>query len=196
MEHYFTNNDHIKSELRSINYTILNTSFVFYTDNGVFSKNKIDFGTDLLINTYLKTNNTKKKILDVGCGIGVIGLTLAKLTNSTVDLIDINKRSVHLTKMNIKSLKLNANAYTSNVYENVKEKYDIIITNPPIRAGKKVYMSILNEARDYLNASGELWFVIRAQQGAKTVEKQLEEKYIVELINKEKGYYIFKAKTR
>ena len=196
MGHYFTNNENLKSELRSINYNLLNTSFVFFTDNGVFSKSSIDFGSKLLIEEYLKNSNNNLEILDVGCGYGVIGITLSKLTNSYVEMIDINKRSVHLTKMNIDKNKVNANTFVSDIYENITKKYDIIITNPPIRAGKKVYMTILNDAKNHLKENGELWFVIRKEQGAKTVAEKLEEIYNITLIEKYKGYYIYCANLR
>ena len=98
MEHYFTNNPNLKSELRTIDYSFAGTNFNFTSDNGLFSKDKIDFGSRLLVETILKNKDTANNILDVGCGYGFMGIVLAKILNSRVTLIDINKRAVHLTE--------------------------------------------------------------------------------------------------
>ena len=105
MEHYFTNNNNLKSNLRSIEYKVQNTSFVFYTDNGVFSKSSVDYGTDLLIQSYLENGKKTGKVLDVGCGYGVIGIVINKINKQKVDQIDVNKRAIHLTEMNNKTNK-------------------------------------------------------------------------------------------
>lgn len=196
MDHYFTNNENLKSEIKEVEYKILDNSFIFYSDLGVFSKDRIDFGSDLLIKTYLKYHNEGLKILDLGCGYGVIGLTLSMLTKSKVDLVDINKRSVHLSKMNIKKYKCDANAFYSDAYSEVKDKYDIVITNPPIRVGKEKLLEILENAENHMHDNGELWFVIRKDQGGLTIKKILDKKYDVEVKEKYKGYLIFCAKIR
>lgn len=162
----------------------------------MFSKNKVDFGSDLLIKTYLTLHNEKLKILDLGSGYGVIGITLSKLTESQVDLVDINKRSIHLTKMNIKKHKCNAEAFYSNAYSKITKKYNIVITNPPIRVGKEKLLEILINAKKHLLKNGELWFVIRKDQGALTIKKILENDYNIEIKEKNKGYLIFCAKSR
>ena len=106
MNHYFTNNESLESKIKEIDYNIFDKNFIFYTDLGVFSKDRVDFGTDLLLKTYLSVHNESLKVLDVGCGYGVIGLVIESITGSSIDMIDINKRSVHLTKMNIKKFLL------------------------------------------------------------------------------------------
>ena len=196
MEHYFTNNNNLKSNLRSIEYKVHNTSFVFYTDNGVFSKSSVDCGTDLLVQSYLENGRKIGKVLDVGCGYGVIGIVINKINRQEVDQIDVNKRAIHLTEMNNKINKTNNEIFVSSIYENVVDKYDVIITNPPIRAGKKVYMTILNEAEKHLTQNGELWFVVRKDQGAKTIEKELQKKYKINLIKRQRGYHIYKVILR
>lgn len=195
MEHYFTNNDNLKSEIRKIKYSVFSTSFIFYSDLGVFSKNKIDFGSERLIKEYLKTAKHEIKVLDVGCGYGYMGIVISKITNSEVTMIDINRRAVHLAKRNIEENHVNASAIESDVYENITDKYDVIITNPPIRAGKTKVLEILMGAKDHLKENGELWFVINKNQGAKSITKELIKYYKVDIINKSKGFYIFKAKT-
>ena len=194
MAHYFTNNENLKSELRTIKYDNGDFSLSFYSDNGVFSKNHLDYGSSLLINNIIENCSKNLNILDVGCGYGFIGITLAKIIDANVVMVDVNKRAVHLTEMNIKENKVNAKVIESNIYENVDGKYDVVVTNPPIRAGKKIVLEILLKAKEFLNINGELWFVIRKDQGAKSIAKELENIYNLEIIEKSKGFYIFKAK--
>ena len=197
MEHYFTNNETLKSEIRVLKYDYGNTSFSFFSDNGVFSKDRIDYGSALLVDTFIKNkHSTIRNILDVGCGYGFIGIVLGKVLNTKVTLIDVNKRAVHLAERNIKENNVTGEVLVSDVYENIKDKYDCIITNPPIRAGKQVVLKILDEASNYLNETGELWYVIRKDQGVKSIIKYLDNKYNNEIIEKSKGYFVIKAKKR
>ena len=171
---------------------------MFYSDNGVFSKNGIDFGSKLLLETYLKEENiTNNKVLDVGCGYGFIGITIQRVTDSYVDMIDVNKRAVHLTKMNIKRYKdFRGDAFISDAYENINDKYDVIITNPPIRVGKVKLLEILEGAFDHLTDNGRLYYVIRKDQGALSIKKRLEETKKIEIIAKDKGFFIFRAENK
>lgn len=197
MEHYFTNNEALKSELRTINYKYKEYVFSFSSDNGVFSKDKIDYGSSLLVESIIK-NKTQEynNILDVGCGYGFMGITLAKMLNSDVTLTDVNKRALHLAEKNAKDNKVKYKVIESNCYENIKEKYSLIISNPPIRAGKEIVLNILMQAKDYLSSDGELWFVMRKNQGVKSTIKHIENVYMCEIIEKSKGFYIIKAKKR
>lgn len=195
LEHYFTNNQNLKSELRKLSFKYKDIVFSFFSDNGVFSKDKIDYASTLLIDTFIKNSNSEKKtLLDVGCGYGFLGIVAGKVLNIKTEFIDINKRAVHLCNMNIKENGVDGVSYESNIYECVKNKYDYIITNPPIRAGKDVVLKILLEAKNYLNEDGELWFVINKNQGAKSTKKVLEECYNIEVMAKSKGFYCYKAK--
>lgn len=197
MSHYFENDKNLKSEIRELSYKYNSSFFIFYSDNGVFSKNNIDYGSRLLIETYLKENDiNEKRVLDVGCGYGFLGIMVSRVTDSYAEMIDINKRAVHLTNMNIKRYKdFKGKTYVSNVYENVEGKYDIIITNPPIRIGKEKLLEILIGAFDHLEDNGLLYYVIRKDQGALSIKKILEENSInVEIINRDKGYFIYRAK--
>lgn len=197
MEQYFTNNPNLKSELRTIIYKHEGQTLTFYSDNGVFSKDKLDFGSTLLLDTLFKNiNNDNLNILDVGCGYGYMGISIAKILNAHVTMCDVNKRALHLAEKNCTENGVAdlCQVLESNIYENITDIYDLIITNPPIRAGKNVVYGILDGARDYLKEDGELWMVIRKDQGAKSAIAHLEENYKCEVVEKSKGFYIIKAK--
>lgn len=194
LEHYFTNNENLKSELRDIKFSFCDYNFLFKSDNGVFSKNKVDYASMFLVETCLKNiTNTENinSILDVGCGYGFIGITLSKVLNKHVDMVDINKRAVHLCDMNISINKVDAQVFLSNIYESVTNKYDLIITNPPIRAGKEILYEFLKGGISRLNKNGNLYFVISKDQGAKSVKSELEKICEVEVIDKSKGFWVF-----
>jgi len=193
MSHYFTSNENLISETRELTYKYGFFSFTFLSDNGVFSKKGIDYGSKLLVEAYLEDNNKELKVLDVGCGYGYIGIVISKVTGSYVDMIDVNKRAIHLTKRNIKNMKVNASVFESDAYSNVEDSYDVIITNPPIRAGKNKVLEILLGAFDHLNENGKLYFVIRKDQGALSIKKIIEEKYKVDMLSRSKGYFIYRV---
>lgn len=192
MAHYFTNED-LPSEEKEIKCIIKNTSFTFLTDNGVFSKNGLDFGTRTLLEN-LDIDSISGDVLDFGCGYGPIGIFISKMKNMKVDMVDINLRSIELSKKNSKLNKVETNVFYSDIYENVDKKYDFIISNPPIRVGNEILYKVLFEAKKHLKPEGELWIVINKNQGAKTIMKNLGSEYNVSLVAKNKGFYIIKAK--
>ena len=196
MGQYFTNDENLKSEYRNIIYKYKDLTLNFTSDLGVFSKDRVDFASKLLLETYFENGKKNINVLDVGCGYGFIGVTLSKIMNSYVDMIDVNKRAVHLSNINIKNNNVNANAFISNIYENINKKYECIITNPPIRAGKSVYMNIIENAAEYLTDDGELWFVMNKDHGAKSTIEKIKNVYDVNVVNKSKGFFVILCKKR
>lgn len=189
MAHYFTN-DYVESKEIKTKTKINDIEFTFITDNGVFAKKGLDFGTKLLLSNL---KNIKGKVLDFGCGYGPIGIYISKVFNCDVDMIDINLRALNLSKKNAKENKVTVNIFESDIYSNITKKYDYIITNPPIRVGKKMLYEILIGAKQHLKKNGELWLVIHKDQGAKTLSKELEKYYKIEIKDKNKGFYIICA---
>lgn len=191
MNHYFTNED-VKSNLRKIQVNVKDKSFIFNVDNGVFSKKGLDFGSRTLIDVLLGLD-LQGKGLDVGCGYGPIGIILSSFFAINLDMVDINKRAIHLCKMNIKENNVLCSSFVSNIYENIKEKYNFIVTNPPIRAGKEVVYNFLFGAKDHLLPGGVLYFVVNKNQGAKSIINNLSKEYKVEVLKKYKGFFVIKC---
>lgn len=194
MTHYFKNDDNVKSEPKELKVNIEDKEFTFVSDNGVFSKKGLDFGTRTLLET-LPIEKIDGEVLDFGCGYGPIGIFVSKLTTASVDMVDINKRSLDLTRKNALKNKVNVNVFESDIYEKINKKYDYIISNPPIRVGKEILYKILFDAKKYLKNNGELWIVINKDQGAKSVARDLEKEYEVSVVRKNKGFYIICARN-
>lgn len=193
MAHYFTNEENLKSEIEKVIAEINGIPFYFYTDNGVFSKGELDFGTELLLKNFKYDNPTNKTLLDIGCGCGPIGIYASHL-GFTVDMSDVNKRAIHLSKMSLKEQGLNANVFESDAYKNITNKYDYIVSNPPIRVGKEKLYEIVMNAKEHLKDGGSLWIVVRKQQGAESMVRDMKNAYkTVEVIAKKKGFFIIKA---
>ena len=193
MEHYFTNEENLKSEIEKVIAEINGIPFYFYTDNGVFSKGELDFGTELLLKNFKYDNPNNKMLLDIGCGCGPIGIYASHL-GFTVDMSDVNKRAIHLSKMSLKEQGLNANVFESDAYKNITNKYDYIVSNPPIRVGKEKLYEIVMNSKEHLKDGGSLWIVVRKQQGAESLIRDMKKVYkSVEVITKKKGFYITKA---
>lgn len=193
MAHYFTNEENLKSEIEKVIAEINGIPFYFYTDNGVFSKGELDFGTELLLKNFKYDNPNNKMLLDIGCGCGPIGIYASHL-GFAVDMSDVNKRAIHLSKMSLKEQGLNANVFESDAYKNITNKYDYIVSNPPIRVGKEKLYEIVMNSKEHLKDGGSLWIVVRKQQGAESLIRDMKKVYkSVEVITKKKGFYITKA---
>lgn len=192
---YFENNNQLKSDERELQYYFKNQVLKFTSDSGVFSKGGIDFGSSLLLKTLI-IKKDDSMILDVGCGYGPIGITIAKMNeNSHVDMVDVNLRAIKLAIKNAEKNGVgNVTIFESNSYEKINNMYDLVVTNPPIRAGKIVVHNIILGAHEHLNDGGSLWCVIQKKQGAESALKVLREKYSnVVIHSKDKLYYIIEA---
>lgn len=193
MAHYFTNNENLSHNIYKVNTVIHNISYYFYTDNGVFSKGELDFGTELLLKTFEYTYPQEKEALDIGCGCGPIGIYLAKL-GFAVDMCDVNERALNLSKKAASEQSLNTNIFISDAYSAMDKKYDYILSNPPIRVGKQKLYEIVMNAKEYLKENGEVWLVVRKDKGADSLVRDMKKVYnIVDIIEKKKGFYIVKA---
>lgn len=192
MGQYFTN-EKLPSNVRKTNCVVRGHPFLFFTDNGVFSKDGLDFGSRLVLES-IPLVEVGAKVLDMGCGYGVFGIVLNTLMNASVDMVDVNLRALHLAERNAKENGCsNVHIFESNCYSNITSKYNTIITNPPIRAGKKIVYEILMNAKNYLEPEGNLFLVIRKEQGAKSLIFDLSQEYNVEVLEKKKGFFVLKC---
>lgn len=196
-EHYYSAAPTSERNPQTWTFTLRGHEFRFTTDSGVFSKRGVDFGTQLLIETF-EEPEVAGDLLDVGCGYGPIGLALAKsFPNRLVQMIDVNERALELARENKQANGIdNAVIYKSDLFSEVGERrFAAVVTNPPIRAGKRVVHAIFEQSRDHLLDGGELWVVIQKKQGAPSALEKLKELFpFVEVASKKKGYYIIKAK--
>ncbi|MDW8567224.1 class I SAM-dependent methyltransferase [Staphylococcus shinii] len=199
MSHYYDENPEVESEESLFTYSYDNHDLELVTDAGVFSKGKIDFGSDLLVKTFLKTYppGPTKNIIDVGCGYGPIGLMIAKVSpHHEVTMVDVNQRALNLSRKNKKRNRIdNVEVKESDGLSQVEDNtYDFVLTNPPIRAGKEVVHRILEDAYVKLKLDGELFVVIQKKQGMPSVKKKMQETFDnVEVLEKSKGYYILRS---
>jgi len=195
-EHYYSRTQKVESDPKFWDYTLKNKSFRFKTDNGVFSKREVDFGSRLLIESF-EMPNVEGLLLDVGCGYGPIGLSLAKYyQDRMIHMVDVNERAIELAKENAELNQIqNVRIYESDRLLNVKENtFAAILTNPPIRAGKITVHDIFEQSFNHLVSKGELWVVIQKKQGAPSAIEKLNNLFNhVETIDKSKGYFVIRA---
>ena len=194
-QYFSVNNDELPSNPKLINAKIGEISFEFKTDNGVFSKDFLDYASKLLIEKIDFESLPNGPILDVGCGYGPIGIYAAKRTKKPVFMIDVNPRALELSKENVARNKVSATVLESNCLDNVMDrKYSCIITNPPIHAGKEVIYKMYEQASISLVEGGSFWIVIQQKHGAPSTVKKLETLFKnVEIVYKKKGFYIIKS---
>lgn len=195
---YYAANPTAKHDGHIIDYQINNIDLKFTTDAGVFSKMRVDYGSGVLIKQMAEVDFPSSNILDVGAGYGPIGLFAAKFwPEQTVDLVDVNERGLNLAAQNAEVNGItNVNIYKSDVYDEVpsERKFGLIVTNPPIRAGKKVVSSILAGAKDHLVEDGVLLVVIQKKQGEPSARKLLKETFgNCTILIRDKGYYVLQA---
>lgn len=198
MEQYFVQNPATEKEIYKFDWNIWDERFYFYTSNSVFSKSGMDFGSMLLVETIIKENREfNGHILDLGCGYGPIGVILARyLKKSSVTMSDVNERALELCLMNTKENKVDSRVkiIKSSAFENISEDFDIVVTNPPIRAGKDVVFSFYEGAFEHLKTGGKLYAVIQKKQGAPSTKTKLKEIFgNCEVSDKKSGYFIFRA---
>ncbi|OKP76504.1 16S rRNA methyltransferase [Paenibacillus sp. P3E] len=194
-QHYYSQQPDARHDRRTIDTVLRGKSLRFTSDAGVFSKGDIDYGSRVLIETMDFPDGTS--VLDVGCGYGPIGISAAYLApKGHITMIDINSRAVELARENARNNGIsNVTVLESDVLSAVKgRKFDVIVTNPPIRAGKTVVHQIFEQAYEHLNKGGALWVVIQKKQGAPSAVAKLESMFEdVEEVGKDKGYRIIKA---
>ena len=192
-EHYYTNNPTSEHEERSFRAVFAGRVLAFDTDAGVFSKQHVDPGSELLCKALPDT--LSGRVLDMGCGWGAMTImTLARFPKAQVTMADVNERALALAVSNVEKNRMQATAVLSDGFEKIEGEFDAVITNPPIRAGKAVIYKMFEDAKAHLAPGGALYLVIRKQQGAPSALKFLKELYgRAEVIEREGGYWIIEC---
>lgn len=194
MSHYFTkDNNNLKSQEKDIYVHIKDKKFHFITDNGVFSKSGLDFGSRLLIESVVGMKKTK--VLDLGCGYGPIGI-IYKSFNPEAEVImtDINIRASELTKKNATLNQVDVMSVNGDGFSEITGKFDMILTNPPIRTGKENIYKLFQESYEHLLPGGELIYVMHKKHGVASAIRKCEEIYKkVDVFSKKSGYHIIKC---
>ena len=189
---YFAENPDAKHDIHELNVELLGQRLTFLTDAGVFSKKMIDYGSQVLLSVL--DFEAGERVLDVGCGYGPLGLTLAKAQGVTATMVDINQRALDLAQKNAERNQISAEIFQSNVYEKVSGIFDHIISNPPIRAGKQVVHEVISGSYEHLTEGGDLTLVIQKKQGASSAKSKMEAVFgNCEIVKKDKGYYILRS---
>ncbi len=189
---YYAENPDAAHDIHELRVDLLGQKMTFLTDAGVFSKKIVDFGSQLLLKC-LEVNQGET-VLDVGCGYGPLGLSLAKAYGVQATMVDINTRALDLARRNAEKNNAKATIFQSNIYEQVEGHFDHVISNPPIRAGKQVVHEIIEKSKDFLETSGDLTIVIQKKQGAPSAKSKMEDVFgNCEILKKDKGYYILRS---
>ena len=195
-EYYYSKNPQVRHHLRRLSFSALGLRLQFITDNGVFSKSAVDHGSQVIINYAPVGEMPDGMILDLGCGYGPIGITLAKYYPQRRFLLtDVNNLALKLAKKNAHINRVtNVRIFSSDVYSKINQHLAGIITNPPIRAGKKVVMTILKKADHYLLPNGILTAVVRRKQGEPSAKRAMKNTFgNCQIIKRDKGYYVLKS---
>ena len=195
MNHYYSKTqEDIESNPSYYQFNFKNESFKFKTDNGVFSKDYIDYGSFVMLKEF-KPNDIDLPILDMGSGYGPIGIVVSRLFKRHVVMSEINERAYNLSLENIENNNADCECYNSDLFEKIEGmKFSSVITNPPIRAGKNVVYAIYDGAYKQLETNGELWVVIQKKQGAPSSKEHIENLFgNCEIVSRDRGYYILKA---
>ena len=194
-EHYYTENPNSAHDEWQVDVRALGNDLRFTTDAGVFSRDGLDRGTEVLLNALPEPHG---RVLDLGCGWGAVGVALGKkYPGLEIVMTDINARAVDLARRNLAQNGVRATVVQGDGFEAVTGSFDLIITNPPIRAGKAVIYGLFDRARDFLAPGGSLYVVIRKQQGAPSALKHLKEVYgDAEIVDREAGFWVIRTGRR
>lgn len=193
MSHYYSSDPNLPHQTKTIEYAAGNKRLIFRTDSGVFSRQKVDYGSNILIRALPPVQGN---LLDIGCGYGPIGISLAAINpQCQVTMVDINKRAVALAQENIRTNKLtNARVFESDGFSRVSDKYNTIVCNPPIRTGKKVIYPLFEQSLDYIMPGGTLWLVIQKKQGAESALAKLISIFgNCSVVEKSGGYWVLRS---
>ncbi len=192
-EHYYSENPGVAHDEREVIFEVLDQRLNCTTDAGVFSRDGLDMGTRVLLEALPELRG---RVLDLGCGWGPVGVALGRRDPALeIVMTDVNARAVELAARNLRANGVtNARAAQSDGFDRVDGDFDFIVLNPPIRTGKAVIYGLFAGAARRLRPGGEMYVVIRKQQGAESAQRYLETVFgRVERIARDKGYWVLRC---
>ena len=194
-KHYFTDNRDLPSRRRQIAFSFEGKDYTFTADDGVFSKSEVDRGSLVLLKAVVN-EPLQGRVLDLGCGYGVIGVVLkTNFPDLSVTAVDVNPRATELASLNGEANHAPMEVLVSDGFEQLGDRmFEAVITNPPIRAGKKVIYRMFEEAYAHLSEGGAFYAVIRRNQGAESAMKKLADVFgSCDLIDRGRGYWVLRS---
>jgi 16S rRNA (guanine1207-N2)-methyltransferase len=196
LTHYFTNTENLAHDRKEIEFRFLGVSYRFVTDKGVFSRTKPDEGSLYLLEAMLN-EELAGQVLDMGCGYGLMSLILKhQRPHLKVYGVDVNERAIALANENAQRMQLELEFNCFDLKEDLHQSFDVMMSNPPIRAGKQVVYRFFDQAQQHLSPGGRLFLVIRRKQGAASATKALLERFEeVRRIDLKKGFEILLAQN-
>ena len=193
--HYFNEDPEVPSARKRIDVSLPDGSFSIETDTGVFSHGRVDSGTKVLL-MEAPALPALGNVLDLGCGSGPIAMTMARRAPGCgVWAIDVNERARQLTRDNASALGLTnvTVAAPDEVPDNVI--FDVIWSNPPIKAGKKELHELLNRWLARLSPDGYAVLVVNKNLGSDSLAKWLTELgWTVKRISSRQGFRVLTVK--
>lgn len=194
--HYFAKRPSAPSQPRIIEVEVRGHRLSFVTDRGVFSYGRVDPGSRLLAE---KMNlPAEGEMLDWGCAWGLIGIVAARTwPGLKVTMVDINERACELARENLRLNGVAAEVVCGDAVEVLAGRcFDAIVCNPPISAGRKAVLAVMDHAARALRPNGEFWMVVATNKGAKTLRRELEARFAeVERVAMRGGFRVYRAAT-
>lgn len=190
MGHYYDKEQDSKLLISNFKINLFGNELKFSTPSGVFSKGELDKGTEIL----LKYAIIKGEILDLGCGYGIIGISISKANKNKVFMVDINKRAVQFSKINAKQNNVDVEIIQSDGFSLLEKKFDTILLNPPQHAGKDVCIKLIKESFLNLKKDGILQIVARHKKGGKDLSEKMKQIFgNVKILGIKSGFRVYAA---
>lgn len=197
MSHYFTG-DNTEHEYREIKFNYKDRTYRFRTDRGVFSRDRIDYGSSALIDAVINDCDLSEGdvFIDMGAGYGPIGIVLGDILEAKPIMVEVNSDALVLCRENAEYNGVDAEVLSRTEYDGMalSDGPSLYVTNPPFRAGKPVVLEMIEDAHKKLGAGGTFYMVVQKKQGMPSYRKAVEKLFgNSEIVTKDKGYHVLKG---
>jgi 16S rRNA (guanine1207-N2)-methyltransferase len=196
-EQYFAERPRSRSSPRLLRFLYRGEVLRFTIDRGIFASAALDPGTALLIEALDPAPTAR--VLDLGCGWGAVGVAAARAApQGSVLMTDVNRRAIYVARRNLRENKVgNAEVRAGSLYATVgEERFDLIATNPPYRAGRPLILELLRETPRHLAPEGRLLLVGKGSQGIIFYQHWVEENWPanVTVLRRGGGYRVLEVR--